>query len=146
MKRSQRLKPVQQLAEQRRKQAEQALGQAQQRLLAERQSLVQLEEYLADYQRQLLETGQAGVAMEQLQRLQSFKQRLLDALAQQRLQITFCEQAVAQAKIAWMQASGREKAMGSLVDSARQQEQLQADKQLQKQLDEQSQQRLRRTR
>lgn len=144
MKKSKRLQPVQQLAERRRKNAEQQLGQAQQQLLAERQKLVQLQDYLGDYQKELLSTGQAGVTMEQLQRLQSFKQRLLDALAQQKQQIQFSEQLLEQAKQAWQVASGREQAMSSLISRTQNQEQQQDDKRLQKQIDELTQSRLNR--
>ena len=136
MKKSQRLRPVQHLAERRRQQAEQQLGQAQQQLVAEQQKLLQLEQYLDDYQQNLLATGQAGVGIEQLQRLQSFKHRLLDALAQQRKQIEFCEQLLEQAKQQWHAARGRERAMGSLIERTVDQELLEEDKRLQKQLDE----------
>ena len=144
MKKSKRLQPVQQLAEQRRKAAEQQLGKAQQQLLAEQQKLVQLQDYLDDYQKELLRTGQAGVSMEQLQRLQSFKQRLLDALAQQQQQIVFSQQFVEQAKQGWQVARGREQAMSSLISRTQNQEQQQEDKQLQKQIDELTQSRLNR--
>ncbi len=144
MKKSKRLQPVQQLAERRRKNAEQQLGQAQQQLLAEQRKLVQLQDYLVDYQKELLTTGQAGVTMEQLQRLQSFKQRLLDALAQQKQQIQFSEQSLEQAKQAWQVASGREQAMSSLISRTQNQEQQQDDKRLQKQIDELTQSRLNR--
>ncbi|MEH6470184.1 MAG: flagellar export protein FliJ [Halopseudomonas sp.] len=136
MKKSKRLRPVQNLAERRKKQAEQQLGQAQQQLQAEQQKLVQLQEYLQDYQRDLLKTGQAGVSIEQLQRLQSFKQRLVGALDQQKQQIEFCEQTLAYTKQAWQVARGRERAMGSLIERTQQQELQQEDKQLQKQIDE----------
>ncbi|RDE22416.1 flagellar export protein FliJ [Motiliproteus coralliicola] len=141
MKRSKRLRPVQHLAERRRKEAEQQLGAAQQQLLAEQQKLVQLEQYLADYQQSLLQTGRDGVAIDQLQRLQSFKHRLLDALAQQRRQIEFCRQLLDRAKQTWHQASGRERAMESLIDRAAQQEARDEEKLLQKQIDELAQSR-----
>lgn len=141
MRKSKRLLPVQRLAEQRRKTAETILGQAQQQLLAEQDKLEQLRVYLADYQRDLLSTGRAGVSMEQLQRLQSFKQRLVDALAQQQQQIEFSEQAVGRAKLAWQATRGREQAMDSLISRTRGQEQQQDDKRLQKQIDELTQSR-----
>lgn len=141
MKRSKRLQPVQNLAEQRRKSAEQQLGLAQQQLLAEQNKLVQLQTYLDDYQQDLLKTGRAGVTMEQLQRLQAFKQRLLDALAQQQRQITFSEQILDQAKLVWQAARGREQAMGSLISRAQDQELQQEEKTLQKQIDELTQSR-----
>jgi flagellar FliJ protein len=146
MKKSKRLRPVQQLAEQRRKNAEQQLGQAQQQLMAEQQKLVQLQQYLDDYQQDLLRSGRAGVTMEQLQRLQSFKQRLLDALAQQRQQIEFSEQSLEQAKRVWQAARGREQAMGSLISRTQDLERQREDKQLQKQIDELSMVRARRNR
>ena len=141
MKRSKRLQPVQNLAEQRRKNAEQQLGLAQQQLSAEQNKLVQLQTYLDDYQQDLLTTGRAGVTMEQLQRLQAFKQRLLDALAQQQRQIVFSEQLLGQAKSVWQAARGREQAMGSLIARTQNQEQQQEEKALQKQVDELTQSR-----
>ena len=144
MKKSKRLLPVQQLAERRRKNAEQVLGQAQQQLQAEQDKLVQLRTYLEDYQRDLVTTGKAGVTMEQLQRLQSFKQRLGDALGQQQRQIEFSAQAVDQAKLAWQATRGREQAMDSLISRIRGQEVKQEDKQLQKQIDELTQSRFNR--
>lgn len=136
MKKSRRLLPVQSLAERRKKQAELELGQAQQQLMAEQQKLLQLQEYLEEYQRDLLQTGQAGVTIEKLQRLQSFKQRLVGALEQQKKQIEFCEQTLVYARQRWQVARGREQAMESLIQRTRQQEQQQEDKQLQKQMDE----------
>ncbi|MEH6649257.1 MAG: flagellar export protein FliJ [Motiliproteus sp.] len=141
MKRSKRLKPVQNLAEQRRKSAEQQLGLAQQQLSAERDKLVQLQTYLDDYQQDLLTTGRAGVTMEQLQRLQVFKQRLLDAVTQQQRQISFSEQLLEQAKLVWQTARGREQAMGSLISRTQEQERQQEEKGLQKQIDEMTQNR-----
>ncbi len=141
MKKSRRLMPVQQLAERRKKAAEQQLGQARQQLSAERDKLIQLQSYLADYQRDLVVTGQAGVGIEQLQRLQSFKQRLFDAVAQQQRQIEFAEQVVEHSLRAWQISSGREQAMASLISRTRTQEQQLEDKQLQKQVDELAQSR-----
>lgn len=136
MKKSRRLQPVRDLAERRKKMAEQQLGQAQQQLMAEQQKLVQLQNYLEEYQRDLLQTGRAGVTIEKLQRLQSFKQRLVGALDQQKKQLEFCEQTLAYAKQAWQLASGKEQAMVSLIQRTQQQEQQQQDKQLQRQIDE----------
>ncbi|MFT5721069.1 MAG: flagellar FliJ protein [Motiliproteus sp.] len=144
MKKSRRLQPVQSLAEQRKKQAELQLGQAQQQLQAEQQKLLQLQNYLQEYQHDLLQTGQAGVTIEKLQRLQSFKQRLVDALEQQHQQIAFCEQTLTYTKQAWQLARGRERAMESLIQRSRQQEQQQEDKSLQRQMDELALLRLRR--
>jgi len=136
MKKSRRLLPVQNLAEQRKKQAELRLGQAQQQLQAEQQKLLQLQDYLQEYQKDLLQTGQAGVTIEKLQRLQAFKQRLVDALDQQKKQIDFCEQTLAYTKQAWQMARGKERAMGSLVQRIQQQERQQEDKRQQQQMDE----------
>jgi len=136
MKRSKRLGTVLQIAEQRKREAEQRLGMAQQTLVAERDKLVQLEAYLRDYQQSLISQGQKGVTIEVLCRMQSFKDRLLVAIDQQKQQILVAEFNLEQVKRTWQACHGRHRAVGALQERIVDQEQRAEDKQLQKLVDE----------
>lgn len=136
MKRSKRLGTVLQIAEQRKREAEQRLGVAQQTLVAERDKLVQLENYLQEYQQALINQGQQGVRIEALRRMQSFKDRLLVAIEQQKQQIGVAEFNLAQVKHTWQSCHGRHRAIGALQERVVEQEQRAADKQLEKLIDE----------
>ncbi|WP_210395733.1 flagellar export protein FliJ [Motiliproteus sediminis] len=136
MKRSKRLGTVLQIAEQRKHEAEQALGNAQQRLEQERLKLQQLQDYLAEYQQSQLARGQQGVSIEVLRRMQLFKDRLQVAIDQQRQQIVVAEFNLQQARHSWQAAHGRHRAIGALRERVADQEQRQADKQLQTMIDE----------
>ena len=141
MKKSKRLQPVLHLAERNKKQAEQALGNALQQLAAEEAKLQQLQQYLIDYQQSAALQQQQGAQVDVLIRLQQFMSRLQVALEQQQQQVELSRQMLAQAKKLWQVAHGRHQAMGSLIDRSVQQERQAEEKQLQKTIDELTQNR-----
>ncbi|OMH30037.1 flagellar export protein FliJ [Motiliproteus sp. MSK22-1] len=143
MKKSKRLQPVLHLAERNKKQAETALGNAQQQLAAEEEKLEQLRNYLAEYQQNAKVQQQQGVQVDILIRLQQFMSRLQEAVEQQGQQVELSRQMLTHAKNLWTAAYGRYKAMDSLIERSRQTELIAEDKQLQKTIDELTQNRKR---
>ncbi len=141
MKRSQRMQTVRRLAERKTHQAEQALGQAQQALLAERQKLEQLESFRNEYQQNLLQQGRQGIRAEQLLRTQQFLARLGTAMEQQQRQIARAEQQLENAKQQWRAVRAREQVLESLVGRLQAEELQQEEKRLQKAVDELAQRR-----
>ena len=136
MKKSKRLQPVLHLAERNKKQAETALGNAQQQLAAEEEKLEQLRNYLAEYQESTKAQQKQGMQVDMLIRLQQFMSRLQVAVEQQGQQVELSRQMLAHAKNLWQAAYGRYKAMDSLIDKSRKMELVEEDKQLQKTIDE----------
>ncbi len=136
MKKSKRLQPVLHLAEKNRKMAEQALGEAQQQLVAEEAKLKQLQDYLAEYQQSATLQQQQGVQAQGLIRLQHFMSRIQEAIDQQSQQIALSQQMLLQARQLWQAAHGRHQAMESLIDRSVTQELQEEDKHLQKTIDE----------
>jgi len=141
MKKSKRLQPVLHLAERNRKQAEKALGQAQQQLAAEQAKLQQLNNYLLEYQQSAKVQQSQGAQVDTLIRLQHFMARLQQAVEQQGQQVELSRQMLFQARKLWQSAYGRHQAMGSLIDRNRQLELREEEKQLQKTIDELTQNR-----
>lgn len=138
MKKSKRLQPVLHLAAQRKKQAEQLLGQAQQQLAAEQAKLQQLENYALEYAQDMNTQAGRGVTIDVLLRLQQFMSRLELAIEQQKQQLVICEQRIVQAKSQWQMLHGRHQAMDTLIERTRQDEATLDDKRLQKEVDERS--------
>ncbi len=136
MKKSKRLQPVLQLADRNKKMAEQALANARQQLAGEQQKLVQLDDYLSEYQNNLRQQQASGAQVIALLRGQEFMTRLQDARLQQQQQINLSEQMLAKATALWRAANARYKAMESLIERSVQQEQQAEDKQLQREIDE----------
>ena len=136
MKKSKRLQPVLHLAERNRKLAEQALGEAQQQLVAEEAKKQQLLDYLAEYQNTAKLQQQQGVQAKGLIRLQHFMSRLQQAIDQQTQQVALSQQMLLQARKLWQAAHGRHQAMGSLIDRTVSQELQEDEKRLQKTIDE----------
>ncbi len=139
MKKSTRLQPVLHLAAQRKQQAEQLLGQAQQQMVAEQAKLLQLEDYAREYGQDMNAQAGRGVTIAVLLRLQQFMSRLELAIEQQKQQLVICEQRIVQAKSQWQMLHGRHRAMDTLIARTRQDEIARDDKRLQKEVDERSQ-------
>ncbi len=136
MKKSKRLQPVLRLAERNKKLAEKALGEAQQRELAEQAKLQQLRDYLVEYQQNARAQQQQGVQVATLVRMQQFMSRLQVAIEQQAQQLALTRQMTEQAKKLWQTAHGRCQAMESLIDRSVSEELQAEEKQLQKAIDE----------
>ncbi|WP_372832521.1 flagellar export protein FliJ [Pontibacterium sp.] len=138
-KRSQRLKVVLDLAERKKKQADQLLAASRARVEKDKQQIAQLEAFLADYQRQYEEAGRQGFGIAKLEVYQSFIRKIATALAQQQNALRMNENELSAVERHWTQCYGQVVAMDKLVDKAQDQERKLEDKKLQQQLDERAQ-------
>lgn len=138
-KRSQRLKVVLDLAERKKKQADQLLAASRARVEKDQRAIEQLEAFLADYQRQYEDAGRQGFGIARLEVYQSFIRKISTALQQQKKALEMNCNELKIVERHWTQCYGQAVAMDKLVDKARTQEQQQEDKKLQQQLDERSQ-------
>jgi len=138
-KRSKRLQVVLDLAERKRKQADQLLAEAQNRVLQDQQTLEQLQQYSCEYANNFYAAGASGVSVSQLHTHQAFMHKLRQAIAQQKKAREINEEQLERVKTYWKSVYGNFKAIDSLVDKARDEERIVQEKTQQKQLDERSQ-------
>lgn len=138
-KRSQRLKVVLDLAERKKKQADQLLAASRARVEKDKQQIAQLEAFLGDYQRQYEEAGRQGFGIAKLEVYQSFIRKIATALTQQQNALRMNENELSAVERHWTQCYGQVVAMDKLVDKAQGQERKLEDKKLQQQLDERAQ-------
>lgn len=139
MKRSKRLQVVLDLAERRKQEADRILGEAQGRLTQGQQTLAQLQSYYNEYVNSFYAQGATGISLGQIQNHQAFVQKLQAAIDQQKRAIQLEQAQLERVREHWQAAYGRHKAIDSLVEKARTEEQLLQEKQQQKILDERSQ-------
>lgn len=135
-KRSQRLKPVLDLANLNRDKAEAEMGRCRQLLVQEQHKLRGLINYQDEY-RQMVH-GDAGtpVAAHQLQITQAFLKQLQAAIEQQQVYISNVEQQLEVLTQSWRQRYGDSEAIGKVIDSARTQERAERDRKLQNETDD----------
>lgn len=138
-KRSQRLRVVLDLAERKKKQADQLLAASRARVEKDKQQILQLEAFLADYQRQYEDAGRQGFGIAKLEVYQSFIRKIATALNQQKNALRMNENELSAVERHWTQCYGQVVAMDKLVDKAQDQERKLEDKKLQQQLDERAQ-------
>ncbi|SIS46951.1 flagellar export protein FliJ [Neptunomonas antarctica] len=138
-KRSGRLKVVLDLAEKRKKEAERFLAEQIQRVENDKQQLVQLELYLAEYQQGYRQDSAQGLSIDRMLNYQGFMNKISVAIEQHKKSMLMNEKQLAQVKQYWAQMHGKYKAIDSLVVKALDDEVKAVDKVLQKELDERSQ-------
>ena len=138
-KRSTRLQVVLDLAERKRKQADQWLSQSQAKVQQGEATLAQLNEYSADYANNFYQAGAAGVSPGQIHTHQAFMQKLRLAVQQQEDALRMERAQLEKVKEYWQDAYQHFKAVDMLVEKLKRQELQEADKRLQKELDERSQ-------
>ncbi|MBA4501058.1 flagellar export protein FliJ [Marinobacterium marinum] len=137
--RSQRLEVVLAVAERKRREAERFLAEARQRVSQGEQGIVQLENYLGEYQQQFTATGRQGVDIGALQARQAFMQKISDTMQQQEQALLQAREQVQQVQAYWQQTYAREKGIERLVEKARMDETRVKERKLQQELDERSQ-------
>ncbi len=138
-KRSQRMALLQTLAERKKREADQFLADSKARVARDDATLLQLEQFLAEYQQQFAQRGQAGVAVDQLLMTRAFVEKIEASIRQHREAMQTNRGQLEQVEQYWRQAYGHQSAMKNLTERARTQERSDAEKQLQKELDERSQ-------
>lgn len=138
-KRSERLQVVQNLMQRKRKQADQMLAASRQRVAQDRQQIEQLEQFVAEYQRQYEAAGRQGMGVGEMQVYQAFIARISGALTQQRkaLEMNLREQEAVEKY--WAQCYGKVVALDSMLDKELTAERQAQEKKLQQQLDERAQ-------
>lgn len=139
MKRSKRLLVVLDLAERKRKQADQWLSQSQSKVQQAEATLEQLRSYHSDYANNFYQVGASGISPGQIQTHQAFMQKLRSAVQQQENALQMDRAQLEKVKEYWQDAYQHFKAVEMLVDKIKRQESQLAEKQLQKELDERSQ-------
>jgi len=128
MPRSQRLKPVAEVAQRAEEAQMKRVVAARQRLADGQHKLTQLTEYREEY-RQGLDRQRGGVInLTQLQTARHFLQRLDDAIRQQQAEIVRLEQNVHVCMTGWQDARRQQQSLDGLIDRYRDEERLQRDR------------------
>lgn len=137
--RSQRLGVVLDLSQRQKEAADRYLADAQQRLQQAEAQLIQLQNYMLEYQQQFTQAGRQGMTTNALQQHQAFIGRLEHALRQQHGTIRAAKLQLEQIKRYWQGVYARFKGIEKLTCKARTEEQNQRDKREQREIDERSQ-------
>lgn len=138
MSREKRLQPVLKLAQVKVDEAVRALGYLNGKIAVEQETRGQLKNYESEYL-QLMRGGEEPgrkMDVQAVMRYQLFIQRLEAAQIQQSEQIKLLEQQKAQVTQHWIKTQARAKAINSVMDAARQEEAVIANRQEQKLFDE----------
>jgi flagellar FliJ protein len=138
-KRSKRLQLVLDLAERKKKQADQFLAASRQRVEQDQRTMGQLDQYMSEYQQNYLGVNSEGCTGGQLHAQQAFMQKIQDA---KDTQVTAIEQNLRELEAVekhWKEAYAKVEGMQKLTDKALDTERKEEEKSLQKQLDERAQ-------
>ncbi|WP_084332574.1 flagellar export protein FliJ [Marinobacterium jannaschii] len=138
-KKSKRMELVRGLAERRKQEADQMLAASRARVEQDKMSEQQLQAFLGDYQQQYRNNAGQSLSVAELQNQQAFMQKITSALLQQQKAAEMHQRELQAVEQHWKQTYGKLKGMEKLVRTAREQEEKEEDKQLQKALDERSQ-------
>lgn len=138
-KRSKRLELVKELAERRKNQADQMLAVSRQRVSQDETGLQQLQAFLMEYQSEFIVAGQQTIDPRGVQTRQAFLNKITHTIMKHRQAMEQNRRELEAVEAHWKNAYVGMKAMGVLHEKALDQERLEADKQLQKELDERSQ-------
>lgn len=141
MTRSGRLKPIVKIAESHEKEAARLLG-AQQHLLDQHETrLGELLSWRKEYRDQFQQAGKEGIKASKMHDYQSFLHRLDFTITQQRQMIEQAILGYEQQKQNWQGKRSRTQALDKTVERFKKQEQHEADRKEQKELDEHAQRR-----
>lgn len=142
MRRSQRLQVVLQLYQRREDEMSGVVQAAQLQLQTQESQLHQLVTYQRSYQDATVADSGGGQSMSiaQWRRLQDYIDQLSDIIAQQEQQVGLAKAEVERAEVKWQQAHLERRSMESAIDRISREEQVLADRQEQKALDEMIQQ------
>ena len=138
-KRSKRLQIVLDLAEKKKKQADQFLAASRQRVEQDQQTMQQLQQYMSEYHDNYLGVNAEGCSGAQLHAQQAFMQKIKDAQDTQKQAMEQNRKELEVVEQHWKEAYARLQGISKLTDKVKKQEELDQEKALQKQLDERSQ-------
>lgn len=142
MKRSQRMKPVLAVAQRSEDVMLKAYGRSQQQLAEADNKLRQLTEYQQEYALGLQVVSSQLIDLAQLQARRHFMTKLQTAITAQQAEVGRCQQSVAQARLAWLKTRGHSQSMCKLTERYQQEEGQLRERQVQRQSDELSGQRV----
>lgn len=138
-KRSDRLKLIADLAEQKKKQADQFLAASRNRVLQDEKGLRQLQDFLLEYQNQFVEAGKQTMSPREMQTRQAFLNKITTTIERHHKAMQQNKQELQTVQQHWSKVYANLKAMESLQQKAKAQEDAEAERQLQKELDERAQ-------
>ena len=139
MTKSQRLRPVTDIAESRERDAARTMGERQQFVNEQVARLEELKSYRADYVQRMQEAGARGIDAGQMQDYTNFIRRLDEAIVFQHKQISDAERHLVLSKNNWQTLHSRSEALNKVVDRLRDGEQRENDRREQKETDDRSQ-------
>jgi flagellar FliJ protein len=136
MKRSKRLGTVVDLAQRKVEEAALALAFVQRKLGEEENKLAQLEQYLSEYRATIQSQGRKGFSVQEFRRYNAFSENVAKAITQQTQQVNTVKHQIEQVRRHWQMLDGRHKGVLKLRDKALTQENVEQERQEQKELDE----------
>lgn len=136
MRRSQRVQPVLELAENKVQELARALGQEQQRLAQMQLQLTELERYRDLYQQEMKARGQDGLDIRQLREFHAFVERLESALRQQQQGLSQQQQRCDQVRGKYLTERARAQALDKVIERYRNEESAQLARREQNELDD----------
>ena len=136
MKKSQRITPIKNLAENAESKAAQQLGESQQTLQQEQQRLNDLITYRQEYLQRFNDSGKVGMSGSQLQQYQNFINQLDTAISQQRQRLEDLSMQCQQAREHWQQKHNRTQALDKTIERFQSQERHQENKKEQREVED----------
>jgi flagellar protein FliJ len=133
---SKRLRPVQQIAATKERNAARTMGQARQSLAQEEAKLAQLKRYHQEYLDRFQEVASQGMSANQLQEYRAFLSKLDEAIREQQKVVAASMANHSSHKDNWKQKRTRTQALGKVVERYRREERQAADRSEQKENDE----------
>ena len=135
-KKSQRMKPIKNLAEDQEKQAAHALGQSRQLLVNCQLRLQELNDYRNDYVQRFNTQGSLGMSGSRIQSFQTFISQLDSAIDRQKQLVSDAEDQCRVMQQDWNRRHMRTKALGKTVQRYETQERKQQEKHAQREADD----------
>ena len=133
---SKRLKPVQQVAASKERNAARSMGQAKQHLAQQEAKLHQLKNYHQEYLERFQKAASQGISATQLQEYRAFLAKLDSAIREQEKVVAESTVRHTNQKDNWKQKRTRTQALGKVVERYRKEERKAADLNEQKENDE----------
>lgn len=135
-KRSQRFKPIHQLAQRREDVAAQTLGKVQRELNEHQLKLAELIQYYEDYQTRFTEQASNGMSISQVQSYQNFISQLKIAIVEQKKNISRVEEACDSKRAAWNTERQKSQVLEKVISRHEKKELQDENKQEQRRMDE----------
>lgn len=132
--RANRLQPAADLARERQEAAMQKLAEHQQRVAKAEQQLLELERYRDEYS-----DTSGGVSVSALLNRRQFVERIDQVISQQVIEVARLNRQLGQVRGLWRDAHARERALGSVIDTYREQERKSEERREQAEVDERMQ-------